>query len=132
MARIPGKLTTIPLAQKQRLAFRDWARYTHEDLLKGLIKHKIHSTGQLKASVKYRLTGERGGKMSAEFTYLMYGTFVDMGVGFGRVARDQRNPRYWYNSAMRRNHIRLGVIMQRMNYGGFPRLFETLPKIVGK
>lgn len=122
MARIPGKLTNISLQQKQRLAFRDWARYTHEDLLKGIEKEKIRKTGALKSSIRYRLTGVRGGRMEAEFTYLTYGMFVDMGVK-GKLRKD---PRVWYSRAMRKNQIRLGQIMLNMKYSGFPRLFEQI------
>lgn len=122
MARVPGKLTNISLQQKQRLAFRDWARYTHEDLLKGIDKERVKDTGVLKASVRHRLTGVRGGRMEAEFTYLTYGMFVDMGV-YGKL---RRNPRFWYSRAMRSNQLRLGQIMLNMSYSGFPRLFEEI------
>lgn len=45
-----GLRTSFSLSQRQRLAFRDWARYTHNDLLEGLVKHNLNQTGLLKNS----------------------------------------------------------------------------------
>ncbi|MDR6196143.1 hypothetical protein [Siphonobacter sp. SORGH_AS_0500] len=66
----------------------EWANYTKERLLKQLDRKKIGITDELKRSIDYKIRVE-GDQITATFSFLLYGRFVDMGVSNGIKASDR-------------------------------------------
>lgn len=66
----------------------DWARYANKDLGTTMAKKNIGKTYALLRSRRFRVLFTGSTPSSVMFDFLMYGKFVDMGVGRGQKLGD--------------------------------------------
>jgi len=107
---------------------KDWAKYLEKDFSDEILKkasrdfHLLESIQQ----VSRQLGPE---KFETEFTYLLHGAFVDMGVG--RSGYGTFKPRKWYSPQWSYAVNKLGEMMYS-KYGklGMVRMLEAFPNII--
>lgn len=126
---LPDKDITYPTLKE---IGEKWTDVTVQRFKKELKRLKVNDSFNLTNSIKAtpKTTGETG--LTINFTYSLYGKYVDMGVGRGvavgtrrtqafartrrpdgKLLRYKRRPRKWYSKTIGKEQVILGSIMQK-------------------
>lgn len=106
----------------------DWSKYTEKDLGDAIL-NKSFKDGSLLESLAHKIRTFGPEHIEVEFQYLLYGAFVDMGVG--RQGYGSFKPKKWYSPNWSYSVNKLSEMMLS-KYGkiGMVRMLEAFPNII--
>lgn len=119
---------------------KEWALQTRYMLSRELKKRNIGNTGALQRSLDSLVSGTAD-IQKITFSFLKYGTFVDMGVGRGRTLEDRRNEKFrigidkllgYKVTRQRRNKFNKKSDFQWYSKSLYGAIHKGLPKILAE
>lgn len=118
------------MAQKRSTSdiVKDWAKYTDKDLSDAILARASRDFNLLE-SLEHSIKQFGEDHIEVTFNYLVYGAFVDMGVG--RKGYGTFKPIKWYSPNWEYSVTKLGEMMLK-RYGrvGMVSILEAFPNII--
>lgn len=101
------------------LTVEAWADIVIDNWLSNLSKLRIGYYFQLEQTLTHEILGASTGKLptAVQFSFALYGKFVDMGVGKGvkledvKSADNRRKPKKWYSKTFYSESLKLSSIL---------------------
>ncbi len=101
------------------LTLEAWADIVLDNWLDNISKLRIGYHFELEQTLAYEIQGAGSERLptAVQFSFPLYGKFVDMGVCRGVKLEDvksgdnQRNPKKWYSKTFYSESLKLGVIL---------------------
>ncbi len=117
------------------LTVEAWADIVIDNWLNNLAKLKIGYYFQLQQTLSHEVLGASAGRLpnAVQFSFELYGKFVDMGVGKGVKLEDvksgahDRKPKKWYSKTFYSESLKLSAILgEKYAYLGAITIVEQL------